>query len=145
LAFILFFVLAPKPNPLIGTWNLDATQSRYESGDAPQEASYKIEEKRDGLTVSNDYVLPNGKPTHDSYELILDGKDHPAPKGTLTDTISATLTKNTLEIVFKKSGQIVAHKTLVVSADQKVMTVTDAGVKPSNQEFKNIAVYGKKK
>jgi hypothetical protein len=136
LAFILFFVLAPKPNPLIGTWNLDATQSRYESGDAPQEASYKIEEKRDGLTVSNDYVLPNG---------ILDGKDHPAPKGTLTDTISATLTKNTLEIVFKKSGQIVAHKTLVVSADQKVMTVTDAGVKPSNQEFKNIAVYGKKK
>lgn len=145
MAFILFFVLAPKPNPLIGTWNLDATQSRYESGDAPQEASYKIEEKRDGLTVSNDYVLPNGKPTHDSYELILDGKDHPAPKGTLTDTISATLTKNTLEIVFKKSGQIVAHKTLVVSADQKVMTVTDAGVKPSNQEFKNIAVYGKKK
>jgi len=140
----LFYFFTSSPNPFRGTWTLEATQSRYESGDPPREATCKIEEKGGGLAVSEDDVFPNGKVAHISYHLELDGKDHRAPDGATADTMRSTLTKNTLETIFRKGGQIVSRETRVLSADQKLMTVTLSGVKSTKQEFKNISVYEKK-
>jgi len=144
LASFLYYFLVSPPNPFVGTWTLDATQSRYEFGDPPQQASYKIEQKRNLLEVSEDSVLSDRKPAHIRYQLELDGKDHPAPDMPDEDTIAATLTKNTFETVLKKNGRVVSRETRVLSADQKLMTVTLVGITPTKQQFKNVAVYERK-
>src|SRR5450755_4259968 len=84
--------LQAQSNPLVGTWKLNVTESKYDPGPAPTSLMRTVEAQGDGVKYTFDGVAADGTPFAYSFSVQFDGKDNPIsgsiPSG--ADTISAT-------------------------------------------------------
>jgi hypothetical protein len=138
--------LLAQSNPLVGTWKLNVTQSKFDPGPAPNSMTRTIEAQGDGVKYTFDGVSAGGEPITYGFAVQFDGKDNPImgsmPSG--ADTISAKrIDSNTFEATLKKGGKVIEISKVTVSMDGKVTTVESKGTNAAGVKTHNVQVYDK--
>ena len=116
-------------DPFLGTWLLDADQSKFVPGPVPQDRTMIFKEEKDGaqrhLTKTPNLFL---SATDDiDYTAKFDGKDYPIT-GTGLDTVSLKrIDSHTIERTGKVRGKVTETCTMKVSPDGKTLTLTIKG------------------
>jgi len=126
-------------NPLLGTWKLNVTKSKYNSGAAPKSLTRTVEVQGDKMKYTFEGVAADGSPLTYTFTVSYDGKDYPitgsgAPGG--ADTIAIKqLNPSSYASTLKKAGQPVLTTKAQVSKDGKTTTLTQSaatGTGPTN-------------
>lgn len=138
--------LLAQSNPLVGTWKLNVTKSKYDPGPAPKSLTRTVEAQGNGVKYSFDGVGADGKPIVYGFSVQFDGKDNPIsgsiPSG--ADTIAATRTDGDHFVAtLKKGGKVIGTSKVSVSKDGKVTTVDSTGVTAAGGKTHDVQVYEK--
>jgi hypothetical protein len=133
--------LAQAPDPLLGTWKLNAAKSKapYTSGTTVFKGT------ADTLEGIVDLVGADGTKFHWTFSAKYDGKDHPATGSSpFGDTLAITrVDKNTIRIVSKLAGKQTIVQTIVVAPDGKTRTTTAKGTDGKGQPVDSMSFYEK--
>ena len=130
-------------SPQMGTWKLNDAKSTIPAG-APKNTTVVYEMAGDKVKVTVDGVDGAGKPTHNEWTGMFDGKDYPLTGDPSADTRAyKKVNDQTLELKNKKEGKVTTEGKIVVSADGKTRTVTVNGTDASGKKVKYNAVYDK--
>jgi hypothetical protein len=138
--------LRAQSNPLLGTWKLNLTKSKYDPGPLPKSLTRTVEAQGDGVKYAFEGVAADGKPIAYGFSVQFDGKDSPItgsmPNG--ADTISAKrIDANHYVATQKKGGKVVGTSKVAVSKDGKVTTVDVTGTTASGAKEHDVQVYDK--
>jgi hypothetical protein len=135
-------VSAQAGDPVIGTWKLDLTKSKYSPGPPPKSLALRFEAAGEGVKLTSDGVNAEGQPTHTEYTANYDGKDYPIAGSATADTVSLKrIDASTVERTDKKGGKIVETRTRKISSDGKMLTVAFKGTDAKGQPFNNMLVF----
>jgi hypothetical protein len=127
----------------MGTWKLNEAKSKFPPG-APKNQTVVYEAAGDKVKVTVDGVDGEGKPTHNEWTGMFDGKDYPLTGDPNADTRAyKKIDDRTTELTNKKGGKVVAMGKIVISADGKSRTVTVSGTDPMGKKMESTAVYDK--
>jgi hypothetical protein len=138
--------LQGQSNPLVGTWKLNVTKSKYDPGPAPKSLTRTVEAQGDGVKYTFDGVAADGKPIAYGFSVQFYGKDNPIsgsiPSG--ADTISAKRTdSNHFVATLKKGDKVIGTSKVTVSKDGKVTTVDATGTTATGAKTHDVQVYDK--
>ena len=143
LALCFVAALGFASNPNMGTWKLNEAKSKFPPG-APKNQTVVYEAAGDKVKVTVDGVDGEGKPTHNEWTGMFDGKDYPLTGDPNADTRSyKKIDDRTTELTNKKAGKVVAMGKIVISADGKSRTVTVSGTDPMGKKMESTAMYDK--
>ena len=139
--------LRAQSNPLVGTWQLNATKSKYDPGPTPKSLTRTVVADGDGVKYTFEGVAADGKPIAYSFSVQFDGKDNPIsgsiPSG--ADTISAKRTdSNHFVATLKKGDKVIGTSKVTVSKDGKVTTVDSTGTTATGARAHDVQVFDKK-
>lgn len=130
-------------NPNMGTWKLNEAKSKFPP-DAPKNNMVVYEAAGDKVKVTVDGATADGKPLHNEWTGMFDGKDYPLTGDMTADTRSyKKIDDRTTELTNKKGDKVVASGKIVISADGKTRTLTVSGTGADGKKFKYTAVYDK--
>ena len=133
--------VAQEPEPLLGTWKLNAAKSKapFTSGTTVFEGT------ADTLKGTVDLVGTDGTKFHWTFAAKYDGKDHPATGNSpFGDTLAITrVNPNTVRIVSKLAGKQTIVQTIVVAPDGKTRTTTAKGTDAKGQPVDSMSFYEK--
>jgi hypothetical protein len=150
-AFAIFSLAASsavqaQTNPLVGTWKLNLTKSKYDPGPAPKSLTRTVEAQGEGVKYKFEGVAADGKPLAYGFSVQFDGKDN-AVSGSMpagADTISAKrVDANHYVATLKKGGNVIGTSSVSVSADGKTTTVDATGTTASGAKSHDVQVYEK--
>jgi hypothetical protein len=146
LAFAGSATLRAQSNPLVGTWKLNVTKSKFDPGPGYKSLTRTVEAQGDGVKYTFEGVSADGKPVAYGFSVKFDGQDNPVsgsmPSG--ADTISAKRTdSNHYVATQKKGGKEIATSKVTVSKDGKVTTVDQTGTTASGAKSHDVQVYDK--
>jgi hypothetical protein len=138
--------LYAQSNPIVGTWKLNLTKSKFDPGPAPKSLMRKIEAQGDSLKYTFEGVSADEKPVSYGFTVKFDGKDYPItgsmPSG--ADSISAKkVDANNYEATLKKGGKVIGTSKVNISADGKVATVDASGTNAAGAKTHDVQVYDK--
>jgi hypothetical protein len=138
--------LRAQTNPLVGTWQLNTTKSKYDPGPMPKSLTRTVEAQDDGVKYTFAGVAADGKPISYGFSVQFDGKDNPIsgsiPSG--ADTISAKRAdSNHFVATLKKGDKVIGTSKVTVSKDGKVTTVDSTGSTPSGAKEHDVQVFDK--
>src|SRR5271165_121802 len=138
--------LHAQSNPLVGTWKLNVTKSKFDPGPAPNSLTRTVEAQGDGVKYTFDGVGADGMPVGYSFAVKFDGKDNPImgsmPSG--ADTISAKrIDSNNFEATLKKGSKVIGTSKVTVSKDGMVTTVESKGTNAAGVKTHDVQVYDK--
>jgi len=138
--------LRAQNNPLVGTWKLNVTKSKYDPGPAPKSLTRTVEAQGDGVKYTFDGVAADGSAISYSFSVQFDGKDNPIsgsmPAG--ADTVAATRTDaNHFVATLKKGGKVLGTSKVAISSDGKVTTVEATATTASGAKMHETQVYDK--
>ena len=139
-------ILQAQTSPLVGTWKLNVTKSKFDPGPAPKSLTRKVEAQGNGVKYTFDGVGADGKSVAYGFSVQFDGKDNPIsgsmPSG--ADTISATRTDaNHYVATLKKGAKVIGTANVTVSTDGKVTTVETTGTTAAGAKAHDVQVYDK--
>jgi len=132
-------------DPFEGTWKLNESKSKLTRGTGKNtKVVYDSRLIRDKVTVKGDGVDADGKPVHSEWKGKFNGKDYEVTGDPNSDMRSYTkVNDQTLNMIVKKGGKVVAQGRIVVSADGKSRVVTLNGTTAKGKRFTNTAFYDK--
>ena len=138
--------LRAQNNPLVGTWKLNVTNSKYSPSPVPKSLTRTVEAQGDGVKYTFAGVAADGTAIAYGFSATFDGKDNPVtgsmPSG--ADTISAKrIDANHYVATLKKGGKEVGISKVTVSKDGKVTTVDATGTTASGAKEHDVQVYDK--
>jgi hypothetical protein len=126
----------------LGSWKANPAKSK--STNAISTASLKFEATADGIKLSTEGTDADGKPMKGSYTSKFDGKDVVWTGNPMADTAAPKrVDDNNYENVWKKDGKVTVTAKVTVSADGKMLTVTQEGVDAKGKAVHSVAVYDK--
>jgi len=138
--------LQAQSNPLVGTWKLNLTKSKYDPGPMPKSLTRTVEAQGDGVKYTFEGVADDGKPIAYGFSVKFDGKDNPASGSmpSAADSISAKrIDGHHYVATLKKGGKEVGTSKVTVSKDGKVTTVDSTGTTASGAKEHDVQVYDK--
>jgi hypothetical protein len=146
LAAVVSAPVQAQSNPLVGTWKLNVTKSKYDPGPTPTSLTRTVEAQGEGVKYTFAGVAADGKPIAYGFSVLFDGKDNPIsgsiPSG--ADTISAKRTDaNHYVATLKKAGKVIGTSKVTVSKDGTVTTVDSTGSSASGAKEHDLQVYDK--
>lgn len=146
LAIVGSSILRAQSNPLVGTWQLNTTKSKYDPGPAPKSLTRTVEAQGDGVKYTFAGVAADGKPISYGFSVQFDGKDNSIsgsiPSG--ADTISAKRTDaNHYVATLKKGDKVIGTSKVTVSKDGKLTTVDSTGTTATGAKEHDLQVYDK--
>lgn len=146
LSALVGFNLQAQDNPVVGTWKLNLTKSKFDPGPAPKSLTRTVAAEGDGLKYTFEGVSADGKPLSYGFTVKFDGKDYPVtgsmPAG--ADNISAKkLDASHYESTLKKGGKVIGTAKVSISADGKVATVDANGTNAAGAKTHDVQVYDK--
>jgi hypothetical protein len=128
----------------LGTWKVDLAKSKYSPGPAPRSYTLKFEATPAGIKFTGDGVDADGKASHSMFLSKFDGKDVPYEGNPDADMASPKkVDDNSYDNTWKKGGKETITARVAVSADGKVMTITQTGTNAKGEAVNNIIVYNK--
>ncbi len=141
-------------DPAIGTWKLNVAQSKSSTGSLPKSATRTVEPQGNGVSISYEFVEPDG--SIDKYSYVASFDDHDAP---ISGTGEANWRQNRIDgaesiavrreganafaEALKKSGGVVMTTRTVVSKRGTVTTITANGADAQGQPTKDVLVWDK--
>jgi len=140
------FTAGPKPpDPLVGTWVMNAQRSKFNPGPAPRSITVTYEQVPEGLHVVNVTVISDGTSSRSEYTAGWDGKDVPITGAPPVETTSMRqIDALTSERIDKRGGQRVTSYRRQIYADGRTMIVTQKGTDASGSPVDNTIVLEKK-
>jgi hypothetical protein len=134
---------AADANPNIGTWKLNEAKSRINPG-SPKNTTVVYVADGGRIKVIVDGVDKDGKPTHNEWTGMFDGKDYPIVGDPLLESRGyKQIDANTVELWNKKGGKVMVTAKIVVAADGKSRTLTTTSKDASGKDVTNVYVYDK--
>ena len=136
--------LAAGTDPVVGTWKLNVTKSKFNSSQAPKSETRTYVVAGKDIKASSKVVDASGKPTGASWIVNYDGKDRPETGNPDADTLAVKrVNASTTEFTQKRAGKVVITGTRTISADGKVMTITTKGTDAHGQAIDTVQVFEK--
>jgi hypothetical protein len=135
-----------QSNPLIGTWKLNLSKSRFTSVPAPRNQTLTFAGDGQNITNTSETIDAQGQTTKVVFIHTYDGMPHPTtgvPGGLYDATTYNRVDPNTINWVRSKVGKTVQTGSNVLSADGKTFTVTTIGAGPNGQQINTVAVFDK--
>ena len=140
--FLGLAIAAWAGDPVLGTWELNLSKSKYNPGPAPKSQTRIYEALAAGMKVTINTVDAAGKSTVVEHPANYDGKDYPITGSTQADVISLKqIDAYTSEAVLKHADRVLATSRRVVSTDGKSLTVTYQGIDSRGRKVDLLAVY----
>jgi hypothetical protein len=143
-AFMWSAALAWAADPVVGTWKLNVSKSKFSPGPAPKESTRIYEARPEGIKVTVKTVQADGS----AFTILItenyDGKDYPVVGSPDYDTVELKKVNEQVAEATLMHGQIVvAHAKREISADGKTMTITYKESPDRARPVNNQAVYDK--
>ena len=149
-----FLMGSSDGNPAVGTWKLNVEQSKSSTGSLPKSATRTVQPQGNGISISYEFVEPDG--SVDKYSYVASFDDHDSP---ISGTGAANWRQNRIDgaesiavrreasnvfaEALKKSGGVVMTTRTVVSKKGTVTTVTTNGADAKGQPTKDVLVWDK--
>ncbi|MEJ0086944.1 MAG: hypothetical protein WDO72_14800 [Pseudomonadota bacterium] len=135
---------APPEDPVLGTWILNVEKSTFIPGPGWQSQVRVYRETPAGVSVVWTGVGAKGEAMRVTYTYKYDGKDKPMDGSGNYDTLNAVrIDAWTVRSEEKRAGKTVGIALRKVSADGKVLTITDEGVNRKGARFSQVLVFDK--
>ena len=135
-------IAAWAADPVLGTWELNLSKSKYNPGPAPQSQTRIYEALATGMKVTIKTVDAAGKSSVVEHPANYDGKDYPITGSTQADVISLKqIDAYTSEAILKHADRVLATSRRAVSTDGKSLTVTYQGMDSRGRKVDLLAVY----
>lgn len=136
--------MAAAADNWVGNWKLNVAKSKYVPGPAPKSQTLKLEATPDGIKLSTEGVSADGTAAKGGYTSKFDGKDVPWVGNPDADTAAPKrIDANSYENVWKKGGKVTVTAKAAVSADGKILTITQTGKNAKGETVNNVGVYDK--
>jgi hypothetical protein len=140
-------VAASPADPVIGTWELNVSKSKFSAalGPAPKSSTRTYSLSTDGMmSLTINTVSADGKENTVSMSYKLDGQDYPVKGAPAFDSISVKrMNSHTVEFSTKKAGKQATMGRRTVSKDGKTLTHTVTGTDKTGAKFQQTEVYDK--
>ena len=125
----------------VGSWKLNAAKSQLGSA-AVRAQTLKFEATPAGIKLTSEGTDPQGKPMQGEYTSKFDGKDVPWAGNPMADVACPTkLDDNSYENVWKNGGKQTMTAKVVVSNNNKTLTVTQTPTGAQGGAAGSVAVY----
>lgn len=144
-AVIMMPAVLSARDPMDGTWDLDASASRFNPGPGRTRdtRTYRVDGDRIYLTGAVAYA--DGRVENIQFEAALDGKDYAPTGNPRVETIAQVrIDAHTVKTTTKRDGKVMATSTRQVSTDGKTMTITTTGTDEKGVAFNNTLVFRKR-
>jgi riboflavin biosynthesis pyrimidine reductase len=136
--------IAWSADPVVGTWILNVSKSKFSPGPAPRQETRVYEAQGDGIKVTVRTVEADGHTTTVHIAANYDGKDYPVTGESDYDAIELQKVGERAAIATLMHGQtVIATGRREVSADGKTLTITYITSKDRERQINNRAVYDK--
>jgi len=133
---------AAAANPIVGTWKLNVAKSTFTPGPGWRSQVRTYRATPGGASVSWTGVGASGDTMHVSYDYTYDGKDYPMVGSANYDTLNAVpVDALTVKSEEKRDGKVVGIAMRKVSADGKLLTITDEGTNRKGEKFSQVLVF----
>ena len=134
--------IAWAADPVVGTWKLNVSKSKFSPGPAPRESTRVYEARPEGIKVTVKTVQADGS----AFTILItenyDGKDYPVVGSPDYDTVELKkVNEQVAEATLMHGHILVAHAKREISADGKTMTITYRESPDRNHPVDNLAVY----
>lgn len=128
-------------DPLLGTWRLNVSRSKYKPGPPPKSQTRIYEKHPFGIRATVRTVNADGRSTTVQSVYDYDKQEHPVTGSEEVDAIVVTRINNyTHAATLSHAGHEIGTFQRVISKDGKQMTVT---LKRQNPEADNVEIYEK--
>ncbi len=130
-------------DPVLGTWKLDVSKSKFSPGGELKAATRKYSES-DGLyTLDQKLTRADGKEIANKVQ-YRDGKEQKNDSSAFVgSTVGKKIDANTWDFELKKEGKVVGQVHRVVSKDGKTLTVHNTGTQLSGVKGDETLVFDK--
>jgi hypothetical protein len=126
----------------VGSWKLNAAKSTLASESINRAQTLKFEATPAGIKLTSEGTDPQGKPMQGQYTSKFDGKDVAWTGNPLADMASPKrIDDNSYENVWKSGGKATMMAKVVVSKDNKTLTVTQTPTGAQGGAAGSVAVY----
>jgi hypothetical protein len=126
--------LQAQDNPIMGTWTLNVSKSKYVSEPPPRSRTLKFEPVgSNGLKLINDAVLANGEKTHVEETFLQDGREHVNVQFDAYNSLT----------INRKGGKTVQALKRIVSQDGRTLTIIVARTDANGHPVDDIRVFDK--
>jgi hypothetical protein len=133
-----------QSDPLIGTWKLNLTKSKYDPGPPPRSSTMHYEPAGQGFRDTVTGVDAQGRPTTSVFMMIYDGKFYPTTGVIGYDASAFTrVDDRTVTYIRTLAGKVVGTGTRVLSRDGKTLTFTGTGTTADGRLYNNVTVFDK--
>lgn len=117
--------VAGAPDPVIGTWKLNVSKSKFTAGPALKTQTRTYSQSGPTITLVMKSVAADGSEATSKTAYQLDGKDYPIAGNPDFDSLSAQqVDSSTAKFTLKKGGKMVGSTERMVSKDGKTLTTT---------------------
>lgn len=131
-------------NPLMGTWKLNESKSRFAPGGTKNTAVTYAAAKGDMIKCTVDGVDKDSKPIHWTWVGKFDGKPYQIKGSPSFDTLTyKPVNDRTNKTTATKAGKVVMTGTITVAKDGKSRVVELTGTDASGQKFTDMTYYDK--
>jgi len=126
----------------VGSWKLNAAQSTFASEAVVRAQTLKFEATPAGIKLTSEGTDPQGKPMQGQYTSKFDGKDVAWTGNPSADmACPKRIDDNSYENVWKNGGKPTMTAKVVVSNDNKTLTVTQTPTGAHGAAQSSVAVY----
>ena len=137
--------LGQPSDPVVGTWVLNVSKSKFSPGPAPKSETRTYVLAGQEIKASSKGVGADGKPTASEWTVNYDGKERPITGDPDVDSlVLKRVDAFTTETTEKKNGKIVITGSRVISRDGKLMTITVKGTTAKGQTINDVMVFDKR-
>jgi len=129
-------------NNWVGSWKLNATKSKFSSEAVSRAQTLKFETTAGGIKLTSDGTDKQGKAMHGEYTSNFDGKDVAWTGNPSADVACPKrIDDSSYENVWKLAGKQTMKSVVVVSKDNKTLTVTQTPSGAKGEATSSVAVY----
>jgi hypothetical protein len=126
----------------VGSWKLNASKSKFASEAVTRADTLKFESTTAGIKLTSEGTDPQGKAMRGEYTSRFDGKDVPWTGNPSADVACPKrIDDNSYENVWKLGGKPTVTAKVVVSSDNKTLTVTQTPSGAKGEAAHSVAVY----
>jgi len=145
-AAVLFFwglnAHSAESDPILGTWKLNLSRSKYVPGPAPRSQTRTYRQTPAGIFVTIQTVDAQGRTLPPiEFEEKYDGKDYPVSGSTVGDALALTRVNDYLsEATMKHAGIVVATTRRIITDEGKTLMLIYREVS-AEHPVDNVIVY----
>lgn len=142
---LVFAQATPSGDKWLGTWVMDATKSKYQTGPLPKSATLTITDANGNVKVVFESVNSFDVPATTQFVAKFDGPEVEVDGGQLGTIVSLKrIDLYTFDVIQKVKPGITMSGRHVISRDGKTMTVTQNVTNVDGLKLVNRVVYDKK-